>query len=76
MFLVLLCSNLVEKSDFQKFNSCVTDGGTDRPIDGPTEGRTYPLIEMRERIKNLLQTDGQRNGQMNGQHLFFIIELK
>ena len=30
----------------QKFNSCVTDGPTDRPA----HRRTHPLIEMRERI--------------------------
>ena len=31
-------------------NWCVTDGRTDRRMDGPTDGQTHPLIEMRERI--------------------------
>ena len=33
---------ILKMAQFRDFNSCVTDG--------PTDGRTYPLIEMRERI--------------------------
>ena len=33
-----------------------TNGRTDRPMDGQTNGRTYPLIEMRELILKLMQS--------------------
>ena len=50
IFLVLFCSILVEISDFSEIQ-LVCDGGTD--------GRTYPLIEMRERIKKGKQESGR-----------------
>ena len=44
-------SNFGRKPHFlQDLNSCVTDGWTDRQMDGRTDGRTDPLIEMRGRI--------------------------
>ena len=42
MFLVLFCFISVEISEIQLV--------CDRRTDGRTDGRTYPLIEMRERI--------------------------
>ena len=43
MFLVLFCSNLVQKSISQKFNLCVTDGPTDGRTDSPSyrDARTH-----------------------------------
>ena len=41
-YLSLFCSNMAHFSEIE----LVCDG----PTDGRTDGRTYPLIEMRERI--------------------------
>ena len=50
MFSVLFCFISVKISEIQLVCDGPTDGPTDRPTDGPTDGRTYPFIEMRERI--------------------------
>ena len=37
-------------ADYKKMGYGPTDGRTDQWTDGPMDGRTYPLIEMRGRI--------------------------
>ena len=46
-FLMLFCSN---SAHFSKIQLCVTYGQTDGRTNRWTDGGTYPLIEMRERI--------------------------